>query len=304
MKIQSYRELESKDGLVPILDHAFNWIFNQKQFEDFMKIDPRVKDGPVSFCAVENKRIIGHVGVMELATRTVTGNVEYAGGLYGVATLPGHTCRGVCTNLMAKAHEYFANKHYRFSFLSTSPSLIAHAFYMNLGYNDFVEYPTAYKALHGKRSRQEKSRLSGLDPDRILKIYNEFTREKTGFVVRDKKHLKMLKKMEGIKPKQCIIDKEGYMIFREDKTGTWIRELVAFNKNQMHRLIETVEERAKGPVFDRAVLNSDLLGVYETRDYMILKNGYSVLMSKPLAPDASLAQTYGDRFFLTRLDSF
>ena len=246
MKIQSYRELESKDGLVPILDHAFNWIFNQKKFDDFTRIDPRVKDGPVSFCAVENKRIIGHVGVMDLATRTVTGNVEHAGGLYGVATLPGHTRRGVCTNLMAKAHEYFANKHYRFSFLSTSPSLIAHAFYMNLGYTDLVEYPTAYKALHGKKSTKFKNTgLSGFDPDRILKIYNEFTREKTGFVVRDKKYLKMLKKMEGIKPKQCIIDKEGYMILREDKTGTWIRELVALSKNQMHRLIHDCRRAGK-----------------------------------------------------------
>ncbi len=305
MEIQSYRELESKDGLVPILDHAFNWIFNQKQFDDFIRIDPRVKDGPVSFCAVENKRIIGHIGVMDMATRTVTGNVEHAGGLYGVATRPDHTRRGVCTNLMAKAHEYFTDRHYRFSFLSTSPSLIAHAFYMNLGYTDLVEYPTAYKAFCGKKSRHSKNtRLSGFDSDRILKIYNEFTREKTGFVVRDKRYLKMLKKMEGIKPKQCIIDKQGYMIFREDKTGSWIRELVALNKNQMHRLIEAIEERAKGPVFDRAVLDSELLGVYETRGYMILKNGYSVLMSKPLAPDASLAQTYGDRFFLTRLDSF
>jgi predicted N-acetyltransferase YhbS len=305
MKIQTYRELESKDGLVPILDHAFNWIFNQKQFDDFIRIDPRVKDGPVGFCAVDNGRIIGHVGVMDLATRTVTGNVEYAGGLFGVATLPGHTHRGVCRALMKKAHEYFAEKHYRFSFLSTSPALIAHSFYVNLGYADLVEYPTAYKTFHKKvAGRSEYARLSGFDPERVLRIYGEFTREKTGFVVRDEKYLKMLRKIEKIKPKQCLIDEEGYVIFREDKTGTWIRELVALNRSQMHKLIGILETRARGPIFDRAVLHKELLGVYEARGYVTLKNGYSVFMYKPLVDDASFSQTYGGNFFLTRLDSF
>ena len=93
-------------------------------------------------------------------------------------------------------------------------------------------------------------------------------------------------------------------MLREDKNGTWIRELVALNRKQMQRLTDVVESRAKGPVYDRAVLNPELLDVYESRGYMIHKKGYSVMMFKPLVSDASIKQTYGKKFYFTRLDSF
>jgi predicted acetyltransferase len=247
MRIVPYRELESKDGLLPLLDHAFKWVFNQSQSDDFVKIDPRLRNGPVGFCAVEDGRIIGHVGVMDLATRTLDRRVEYVGGLYGVATLPSHTRRGVCTTLMDKAHEYFSNKEYRFSFLPTSQALVAHALYEKLGYSDLIEYPSAYKVFHDRKAKHSpKKNVMGFDSNRILRIYKDFSKEKTGFVVRDKAYIKMLRKIEGIKPKQCIIGKEGYVIFREDKTGIWIRELVALNVEQMHELIDILEPNERG----------------------------------------------------------
>lgn len=306
MKIQTYRELESKNGLVPLLDHAFNWVFNQKQFDDFIKTDPRVKNGPVSFCAIDNDRIIGHVGVMELKTRTLNGNIEHVGGLYGVATLPGCTRKGVCTALIKKAHEHFSEKHYRFSLLSTSPSLVAHSLYLHLGYSDLVEYPTAYKAFHekNKAKRSRTGTFTVFNPDEILRIYDQFVKERTGLVVRDRAYIKMLKKIEGIKPKQCIIDEEGYVIFRNEKTGTWIRELVALNQIQKCKLLDIIEDQTRGPVYDRAVLDSQLLEVYGSRGYMTLRRGHGVMMFKPLNEHASFARTYGDRFFFTRLDSF
>jgi len=305
MKILTYRDLISKDGLIPLLDHAFNWVFNQKQFDYFTKIDPRLKNGPVGFCAVENEEVIGHVGVMDLTTRTLKGKAEPTGGLYGVATLPGHTQKGVCTALMEKAHNYFKEKHYRFSFLFTSPALIAHSFYKNLGYLDLVEYPSAYKAFQKRRPKQSgKKRITGFDSREILRIYNQVTIEKTGFVIRDENHLNMLRKIEGIRPNQCIIDEQGYVIFKEDKAGTWIRELVAVNQEQMHTLLAIVEQRARGPVYDRAVFDAKLLGVYELRKYMILKRSYGVMMFKPLVNGASFEQTYGDKFYFSRLDTF
>ena len=76
LKIVTYRELESKDSLLPLLDHAFRWPFNQRSFDQTAKIDPRLKNGPVGFCAVEDNRVVGYVGVMDLATRTLDGAVE------------------------------------------------------------------------------------------------------------------------------------------------------------------------------------------------------------------------------------
>jgi len=57
-KILTYRELESKDGLVPLLDHAFNGVFNQDEVEKNARNDPKLKNSPMGFCAVEDERII------------------------------------------------------------------------------------------------------------------------------------------------------------------------------------------------------------------------------------------------------
>ncbi|MGA3192568.1 MAG: GNAT family N-acetyltransferase [Candidatus Bathyarchaeia archaeon] len=305
MEIIPYRELESKDGLLPLLDHAFKWVFNQSMSDGFVKIDPRLRNGPVGFCGVEDGRIIGHVGVMDLATRTLDRSIEYAGGLYGVATLPGYTRKGVCTTLMNKAHEYFRNKRYRFSFLSTGQALVAHALYEKLGYGDLIEYPSVYKVFHNKKAEHyPKENIVAFDPEKILAIYNEFSKEKTGFVVRDRAYIKMLKKTEGIRPKQCIVDEQGYVIFREDKTGIWIRELIALNAEQMHKLVGILENRTRGAVYDRAVLDARLLEVYRSRGYMIQNRSWGVMMFKPLTSGASFKKTYGDRFYLSRLDAF
>jgi GNAT superfamily N-acetyltransferase len=305
MKILTYRDLKSKGGLVPLLDHAFGWVFDQYQFEDFVKIDPRLKSGPVGFCAVENEMVVGYVGVMDLATRTLDGTLEYVGGIYGVATLPGHTHKGVCTALMKNAHDYFREKSYRFSFLNTSPAIVAYALYKKLGYIDLIEYPSAYRVVKNKKTESPKKETVGkFDLDRILKIYNEFSTDRTGFVVRDKAYLRMLKRVEEITSKQCAIEDKGYVIFKEEKSAIRIRELIALSVEEMHRLVGLMEGKTKGLVYDRGILNQALLDVYHSRGYMIQKRGFSVLMLKTLETNASFEQTYGDKFYLSRLDVF
>jgi GNAT superfamily N-acetyltransferase len=308
MKILPYSDLESKDGLLPLLDHAFYWVFNQRQFDDLVKIDSRLKNGPIGFCAIEDGRIIGHVGVMDLATRSLDRSIEHAGGLYNVATLPSYTRKGVCTTLMGRAHEYFRDKRYRFSFLSTSQALVAHALYEKLGYVDLTQYPSVYKVFHDKKTKHlSKENAKGFDPERMLGIYNSFSKEKTGFVVRDRAYIKMLSahaKIEGIKPEMCIFSEEGYVVFREDKTGIWIRELVALNVEQMHELIAILENRTSGAVYDKQVLDARLLEVYRSRGYMIQNRSFGLMMFKRLVSGASFKRTYGDRFYLSRLDAF
>ncbi|MGA2767264.1 MAG: GNAT family N-acetyltransferase [Candidatus Bathyarchaeia archaeon] len=305
MKILTYRDLESKDDVLPLLDHAFNWVFDRRQFEDAIKIDPRLKNGPVGFFAVENERIIGHVGVMDLATRTLGGTMEPVGGVYGVATLPGFTRRGVSTALMSMAHQYFKEKDYRFSFLFTSHALVAHALYLKLGYVDLIEYPSAYKVISVKKAKRSgKGMGSGFDVDRIPSIYSEFSKDRTGFVVRDRSYLRMLKKVEGIKAKQCFIGKDGYVIFREDKSGIWIRELIVLDAKEADLLIDMMEKRTRGLVYDRAVLDKGLLGVYRSRGYIVQEKAHSVMMFKLISPDTSFKDTYGDKLYLSRLDAF
>ena len=310
MKIVTYRELESKDALFPLLDNAFGWPFNPRMNEKLVKTDPRLRNSPVGFCAVENEHAIGHVGVMDLSTRTLDGRLEYVGGIYGVATLPSHARKGISTTLMNRAHEHFRERNYRFSFLCTSHTLVAYSMYQKLGYTDLLERSSVYKVLNQKKIKAATEQRSGkIDFDRLLKFYDKSVKGKTGFVVRDKAYLEMLKKTGYFSSRDGIIEKDGYVIFRSNIGGTWskatwIRELLASSAEQMNDLVANVEAKAKDLIMDRGVFGNTLLQVYKSRDYMIEKRSHAVMMVKPLTADASLRKIYGDKFFLTDLDFF
>jgi len=86
--------------------------------------------------------------------------------------------------------------------------------------------------------------------------------------------------------------------------GIWIRELVALNVEQLHELTDILKNRTRGAVYDREVLDARLLEVYRSRGYIVQNRSYRLMMFKPLAAGASFKKTYGDRFYLSRLDAF
>jgi len=102
MKITTYRELESKNELLPLMDQAFEWPFSPMEFEEEIKDHPRLKDNPVGYAAIEDSQLVGFVGVMDLATRTIDGAEETVGGIWGVATHPAYARRGISTALMQR----------------------------------------------------------------------------------------------------------------------------------------------------------------------------------------------------------
>jgi ribosomal protein S18 acetylase RimI-like enzyme len=306
MEIRTYREWETKGDLLPLMEQAFGWPFDPLEFEKTIKLDPRLRNGCVGFCAVNKGEVLGYVGVMDLATRTVDGKPEKVGGIYGVATLPGHTRRGICTALLNQAHKYFIERDYRFSFLTTSPTLAAYVLYEKLGYFDVTSFPGVYKLKEKteRRKTSEREKVSKLDFDRMLEIYDEYVKSRTGFVVRDKAYMKMLIKTHEIAAKECITTQKGYVIFKKDKKQARIRELIAQNRKEMNRLIGLVEEKAQSVVYGRAVLDPTLRQVYESRGFSALGTGHGVLMVKELTDDASFNEAYGDRFYMSVLDHF
>jgi GNAT superfamily N-acetyltransferase len=307
MNILTYRELEQKSALLPLMEQAFGWPFNPMEYEKTIKADPRLKDGSVGFCFLKEGKVLGYVGVMDLALRTATGKVENVGGLYGVATLPGYTRQGVCTALINRAHEYFLEKGYRFAFLTTSPTIVAHALYNKLGYSDVASLLSAYR-MKGKTEQRETSKRETVlkwDYDRMLELFHEYVKGKTGFVVRDEAYLKTLIKQYEISPKECIMTQEGYVIFKKEKKLARIRELVARSQGEMSRLIGLVEDRARTIIIGRlGVWNPIVNQVYRSRGFTVLETGYGVLMVKELVSDASFSDCYGDRFQMSALDGF
>jgi len=304
MQIVAYSDLKSKNGLLPLLEQAFGWPFNEEEFNRFIKLDPRLENGVVGFCALENGKVVSYVGAMDLATRTLDGTVEPAGGIYGVATLPGYTRQGFSTTLFKATHEYFKGKGYRFSFLNTSRALVAYSLYEKLGYSDVYSYPSVYKVLGATKAAPSKIDIQRLDLDRILALYNKYVRNKVGLAVRDRAFLEMLAKDKRLTSKGTVCNDKGYVVFMKDRYFTRILELVAQSKAEAAELVRTVEGRARGVIFGRAVLDKTLRQIYSSQGYTILNEGHGVFMVKPLELEALVSEVYGGDFFQTSMDHF
>jgi len=309
MKILAYEELEDKDSLLPLMDQAFGWPFHPEEFDRTIRIDPRLRESCVGLCAFDAGRVVGYVGIMDLATKTLEGTVEKAGGIYGVATLPGYTRQGICGTLIDRAHKYLVEKHYRFSFLTTSPTIVAHDLYTKLGYFDVTSFPGAYKVIVKKKNTVKKNDVkktrggTRLDFGRMVEIYGKYVKNKTGLVVRDEAYMKMLAKTLEISARECITTDRGYVIFKKDKKHVRIRELAAYDEKEMHRLIGLIESKAQSLIYARTVLDPDIQKVYRSHEYSILQAGHGVIMVKELS-DTPFSETYGDRFFMSSLDNF
>jgi ribosomal protein S18 acetylase RimI-like enzyme len=306
MRILTYQQLDQKRSLLPLMEQAFGWPFDPLEFDKNIKADPRLRDSGVGFCGVVEGKTVAYVGVMDLATRTVDNRVERVGGIYGVATLPGHTRKGICTALLNRAHEHFKEKDYRFSFLTTSPTIVAHGLYMRLGYFDVTSFPGVYKVKEkpNKQKIGKREKASKLNLTRMLEIYREYVKNRTGFVARDETYMKMLVKTHEIAAKECITTEKGYVIFKKDKKQVRIRELVAHDKKEMNELIGIVEDKAQNVVYGRDVLDPTLREAYADRGFTVLNSGHGVLMVKELTSHASFKKAYDNRFYMSALDHF
>ncbi|HVP36694.1 MAG TPA: GNAT family N-acetyltransferase [Terriglobales bacterium] len=304
MKIVTYRELEPKDRFMLLMDQAFWWPLSPAQLERLISLDIRLKNSPVGFCAVENGNLAGYVGVMDIPTKTVSGNVETVGGIWCVATNPRFAKKGICKTLMDKAHQYFLQKKYPFSFLCTSRTIIAYAIYVRMGYVEIEkvnDYPEAYKVLG--ESRPERKSETELDQNKITKLYQEFVKDKTGFSVRQKNFMELLSERKKFDDKRSILTQNGYALVSGPKEVSRIMEIISPDEETYHGLLDQVESFSPNGVIDRMVTDEKLHQVYKDRGYCIEDGDHGVVMVKKLA-QAEFEEEYGDSFHMGMLDMF
>jgi ribosomal protein S18 acetylase RimI-like enzyme len=306
IEILAYGELKQKNALLPLMEQAFGWPFDPTEFEKSIRMDPRLRSGSVGFCALKEGKVVGYAGVMDFTLRTVSGTEEKVGGLYGVATYPGYTRQGICTALLNRSHEYFMAKGYRFSLLTTSPTIVAHILYRKLGYFDVAPFLSAYlEARKKKVGVSKRGSVSRLDYSRMLEFFREYVRGRTGFVIRDKEYLRMLFKQYGISAKDCMMTEKGYVIFKKEKESVRIRELVAQDSSEMNRLIGLVENKTQKVVVGRlGIADRAVSLVYASRGFTVLEAGHAVLMVKELVAGASFNDCFGSGFYMSALDHF
>lgn len=306
MRIVDYDGLRSKNELFPLFDQAFKWPFNPTEFEQTIKADPRLRNSPIGYAAVENNHIVGFVGVMDIATRTIDGSEEKVGGIWGVVTHPAYARRGISKALLQRSHGYFKEKDYQFAFLNTGKSLVAYALYKKLDYKDVRVYPSAYKLIKEPEKQAKMiSRKVKLNWNKILRIYNQATKNRTGFIGRTKQYLETLEKRQRIHPEKSIVTDEGYVLLREDEKSLIVLEIIASTKEKISELITQIEKKAARAetVIDRAVLDENIQEAYRSQGYMVLKDSYNLLMAKRFTK-TTLAETYGNRFYATSVDLF
>jgi predicted acetyltransferase len=305
MKIVSYRELEPKDDFMMLMELAFWWPISPGTMEERIRTDARLKDGPVGFCVVEDDRLVGFVGVMDIATRTLEGVVETIGGIWAVATDPGFAQQGICKTLMEKAHDYFRSQNYRFSFLCTTRTIIAYAFYRKSGYEE-VEAVNQFKGVFKVLDRAESAARSvspTIDPERIYRLYERFVQGRTGFVVRQKDFVTMYAKRKRFDEKKSIFKQNAYALVTENQGVIKVQDLVALDNAACEELIDQIEMVAQKGVIHRRIGDQRLLSIYKSRGYRLQEEDDGVMMVKNLI-DTRIDEVYGDSFYIGALDWF
>lgn len=304
MKIITYRELEPKDRFMLLMDQAFWWPLSPAQLERLINLDDRLKNSPVGFCAAENGALAGYVGVMDIPTKTASGNVETVGGIWCVATNPRFAKRGICKSLMDKAHQYFQEKKYLFSFLCTSRTIIAYAIYVRMGYVEAEKvnsYREAYKVL-GEEKPEKKSETV-LDQKKIVDLYQKFVKDKTGFAIRQANFLEVLSERKRFDDKRSVLLPGGYALVTGPREVSRIMELVGSDEETYHELLDQVEAFSPNGVIDRMITDEKLHQVYKDRGYCIEDGDHGVVMFKKLA-QAEFEEKYGDSFHMGMMDMF
>ncbi len=305
MDIITYRELQPKDEIMMLMDIAFWWPISPRDFDELINMDIRLKSGPVGFCVVKDKRLAGYLGVMDIPTKTVTGETEIVGGIWCVATNPDFSGQGICKRLMEEAHNYFRKQKYRFSFLCTSQTIIAYAIYDKLGYTE-VEYVNQFSSVYKILDKAEpvETRIGTvLDAQKIFMLYQESVRNKTGFAARQKDFVRLFARRKRFDEKKSIQKERGYALCTESQNVIKVQDLVALDDAVYGELIDQIEEIAKNGVINRAVTDEKLLSIYTTKGYRVQKGDNGVLMVKNLT-DASIDKVYGESFYMGALDWF
>ncbi len=172
MQIKGYNELDPNDVL-QLHSTCFFWFFRPSQVRRLLNEDPRVRD-MFGVYAVEDERVLGEVGTLTFPLETRSGTTD-AGGIWGVATMPHSTRKGIARRLMEEAADRFREKGIRYSFLFTGRQLVAYDLYRKLDYQDLVPFRRGFKvcreakepALNGRRMDPESthSELEGMTID-------------------------------------------------------------------------------------------------------------------------------------------
>lgn len=306
-KIIFFDELKDDYQFLRLMDSAFGFTWHPQDIIKRRKADERYKY-PFGFCLMKGKTLAGFVGVMDIPVKTIDGKTEKIGGIHCVATYPGFTRQGIARELLDVAHKHFQKLGYKFAFLFTSKSLVAYSLYEKLGYQDYTPINKLFRAYkifpkHKKREEKKDAKKIKVNHELIEEIYSRVMQNWTGFATRIKNWFKSMNMVNRLDPKMIFIEKDGYAFVASSPSTTYIMEFIAETPKTYLKILNRIKKLHSPVLIDSYITDKRLLNIYKEQGFAFRQGTYFSFMYKPLT-DISFVQVFGNKFYLSALDTF
>tara|TARA_B100001750_G_C15518746_1_gene609620 strand:- start:2517 stop:3431 length:915 start_codon:yes stop_codon:yes gene_type:complete len=304
MEIKYYSELKTKEQFSVLQYLGFRQALNYKTFDLRRELDYRFSGGPGGICALIDNKLVGFVGLMQIPTKTITGN-ELVGGVWCVVTNPDYWGKGICSALMEKAHEYFVEMGCRFCFLSTSKGLISYNLYKKLGYEEITPFQRFPKVFKFSKTKMEKTNsFSSIDIKKANVLFKEFAKNFTGFVIRSSDFIDFQKWNGRYEDEVSVQCEDGYALASRNSGHLVIEEFISMNDVAATSILKRLESKSQGLLIDPIVSYEGHKKLYQKRKYVFEESQNFVFMVKPLVANAKFFESYGDKFYINSLSVF
>ncbi len=311
MQIVTYNDLEDKTDLFNIWGKSFNWFCTPRQMDSWIKTDFRLRGTPVGYCGLIDGNIAGFVGVMEIPTRNKNGETEIIGGIWAVSTRPMYARQGVGGKLLEAAENYFRERGFRLSMLTTSQYLIAHRGYVSFGYREIEavnNLPHFYKV---------PRRLAKSDPFAVAKkgkaaksflhdigvLFDKYTHNRCGFTIRDAGLMKQREQLGYFEPDISPLLDNGYLLAYRQLGSIIILEVISFDKKTARELLRLASGWSTAGIGARYVFDPNVAELLSKSGFRQDPGSYGVLMVKSL-DGTSFTDVYDSSFLYSSMDAF
>jgi predicted acetyltransferase len=315
MKILQYDEIDQQEAFMLNIN-ALWFPFTPTRINTRIKYDDRWSEDS-SLYLVDKGKILSQVAALRIPTKTVDGE-EMILGIAEVATHPKYTRKGYARKLMELFHDRSREEGMRIAFLLTRSSFVAYDLYLKLGYRDLVHFPKCSKPLVRKKKPKNSvlRKVKKKDVDKLDDVFDRFSRDLLGFVVRQKKYFDWrLKVSEPLKNMVKVVETKdgigGYMVTRETGGDVFVEEVMIPAKKNMDRVFSEVERGEKGDYITVFPLGGRKQEEYmRSRGYFMDEFSFGRVMAAPLKKSLShkeIRRLYGadeGKFCMLELDEF
>lgn len=156
---------------------------SKKTFANIRKIDPRVPED-VGWYVTTSGDPVSQTGYLVYSIRCRS-DMQRAGVVYAVGTLPSHRGLGHAKTVMDKVHSKLVEHGCNYSILSTSRIWKAHSWYQKLGYIELAGLDTIYGKLDRKSDNPVEFSLREYKPEyeaQMAKIFDIRHQNRYGFI--------------------------------------------------------------------------------------------------------------------------